>query len=112
MVRFQSKRGHIMATRKDADLPRSPGVGSPPAAAPSLVGGIGSTRISTHQSAPDVEPETRHEMIARAAYLHAQERGFAAGHELDDWLSAEAEVDRALAMREPAPTQQRGHGMQ
>jgi hypothetical protein len=51
-------------------------------------------------------------MIARAAYLHAQERGFAAGHELDDWLSAEAEVDRALAMREPAPTQQRGHGMQ
>jgi hypothetical protein len=101
-----------MATRKDADLPRSSEVGPPPAAAPPLVGGIGSTRISTHQSAPDVEPETRHDMIARAAYLHAQERGFAAGHELDDWLSAEAEVDRALAMRERAPTQQRRRGMQ
>lgn len=31
--------------------------------------------------------------IAMAAYFIAERRGFAPGHELDDWLAAEAEVD-------------------
>jgi hypothetical protein len=31
--------------------------------------------------------------IAVAAYFIAERRGFLPGHELDDWLSAEAEVD-------------------
>lgn len=31
-------------------------------------------------------------MIADAAYYRAQQRGFAPGRELDDWLAAEAEV--------------------
>jgi hypothetical protein len=101
-----------MAARKSADLPRSPDVGPPPAEVSSLVGGTGSTRISAQQSGSDVEPDTRHEMIARAAYLRAQARGFAPGHEIEDWLNAEAEVDGAQAMREPAPTQQRRRGMQ
>ena len=39
----------------------------------------------------------RHAMVARAAYFRAEKRGFAPGHELDDWLAAEAEIDRALA---------------
>jgi hypothetical protein len=29
--------------------------------------------------------------IAKAAYFLAQQRGFAPGHELDDWLAAEKE---------------------
>jgi len=41
-------------------------------------------------------------MIARAAFLRAELRGFVAGHELEDWLNAELEVDSARAMREPA----------
>jgi len=100
-----------MADRKSADLPQNPEI-VPPAATRSLVGGTGSTQIPAHQSAPDVDPETHHEMIARAAYLRAQAREFAPGHELEDWLSAEAEVDRVPAKREPAPTQQRRRGMQ
>ena len=44
-----------------------------------------------------VSANERHEMIARAAYLRAEGRSFAAGHELEDWLAAEAEVDRELA---------------
>lgn len=38
----------------------------------------------------------RETMIARAAYRHAQERGFAAGDPLTDWLEAEREVDDRL----------------
>ena len=33
-------------------------------------------------------------MIAEAAYFAAQGRGFEPGHELDDWIAAEKEVDR------------------
>jgi hypothetical protein len=32
-----------------------------------------------------------------AAYLIAQRRGFAPGHELEDWLAAEDQVDQRLA---------------
>jgi hypothetical protein len=35
-------------------------------------------------------------MIATAAYFRAQRRNFATGHELEDWLSAESEIDAAL----------------
>lgn len=38
----------------------------------------------------------RRAMIELAAYLRAEQRGFAPGRELDDWLAAEAEVDRQL----------------
>jgi hypothetical protein len=37
----------------------------------------------------------RHSMIANAAYRRAQLRGFAPGHELEDWLNAELEVEAA-----------------
>jgi hypothetical protein len=38
--------------------------------------------------------EVRRKMIAEAAYYLAAQRGFAPGHELDDWLAAESAVDR------------------
>lgn len=41
-------------------------------------------------------PEQRRELIARKAYSLAENRGFAAGKELDDWLAAEREVDLFL----------------
>ena len=43
-----------------------------------------------------VGPETRAALIAEAAYFRAEKRGFAAGHENEDWLAAEAEVDAKL----------------
>jgi hypothetical protein len=36
----------------------------------------------------------REAMIATAAYYRAEQRGFAPGNELADWLAAEREVDR------------------
>ena len=43
-----------------------------------------------------VAPEERYKMIAAAAYLRAERRGFASGHALDDWIAAEAEIDAML----------------
>jgi hypothetical protein len=36
-------------------------------------------------------------MIAEAAYLRAERRGFAPGYETEDWLAAESEVDALLS---------------
>jgi hypothetical protein len=35
-------------------------------------------------------------MIEQAAYYRAEQRGFAPGAELQDWLAAELEIERAL----------------
>ena len=43
-----------------------------------------------------VTDDLRRAMIAEAAYFHAERRGFAPGGEVQDWLSAEAEVDALL----------------
>jgi hypothetical protein len=36
-------------------------------------------------------------MIAEAAYYRAEARSFAPGHEIEDWLQAEKDVDAARA---------------
>lgn len=46
-----------------------------------------------------IDPDQRMQMVARAAYFRAQQRGFAPGHELEDWLDAEAEIDDAMARK-------------
>jgi hypothetical protein len=38
-------------------------------------------------------PEERYALISDGAYRKAEQRGFAPGSEMDDWLSAEREVD-------------------
>jgi hypothetical protein len=40
--------------------------------------------------------EDRHASIALAAYFRSESRGFAPGHEIEDWLAAEEEVDQRL----------------
>jgi hypothetical protein len=44
-----------------------------------------------------IPPEQRRNYIEMAAYYIAERRGFAAGNLLDDWVQAEAEIDRLLA---------------
>jgi len=43
-----------------------------------------------------IQPAERRKLIERAAYLRAARRNFAPGGELQDWLDAEAEVERLL----------------
>ena len=44
----------------------------------------------------EIGGELRHRMISEAAYQIYAKRGYVDGLELDDWLQAEAEVDRRL----------------
>jgi hypothetical protein len=44
-----------------------------------------------------VSAAQRRAMIESQAYQRAQSRDFAPGHEVEDWLAAEAEVDYRLA---------------
>jgi hypothetical protein len=61
------------------------------------------------QSDPDItwrgafSLEQREAMIRDAAYYHYAKRGYAHGHELDDWLAAEAEIERGMAEPEAFP---------
>ena len=44
----------------------------------------------------EINAEERWRMIANSAYLKAEARGFAPGHETEDWLQAEKEVDALI----------------
>jgi hypothetical protein len=43
-----------------------------------------------------IDPAMRQQMIAEAAYYHAEQRGFLDGYALQDWLAAEEEIDRSM----------------
>ena len=43
-----------------------------------------------------ITPAQRYQMIAEAAYYRAEKRGFIGGDAGQDWLEAEAEIDRIL----------------
>ena len=53
---------------------------------------------STVSAAIEISEDVRRGMIAEAAYLRAERRGFSGGHdkEREDWIAAEAEVDALL----------------
>ena len=52
-----------------------------------------------------ISEDVRRGMIAEGAYLRAERRGFAPGHEEEDWIAAEAEVDALLKARYGATSQ-------
>src|SRR5262245_28916502 len=47
----------------------------------------------------DVSPEELRKLISEAAYYRAKQRGFEPGHEVEDWVQAEAEVMRRVGAR-------------
>ncbi len=55
---------------------------------------------SVAEQNPPVTAEERYRMIAEAAYFRAEKRGFAGGDIAEDWIQAEAEVDRNLQAHE------------
>ena len=46
-----------------------------------------------------LSPEEVYRLIQESAYFKAKERGFAPGHEVQDWIEAEAEVRSRLEGR-------------
>jgi len=67
------------------------GAGTGPHASPPSA-----TSVVTRSSAY-MEPSAREAMIAEAAFYRSAHRGFEPGHEVDDWLAAESEIDAARA---------------
>jgi hypothetical protein len=43
------------------------------------------------------QSHSAHQQIQVAAYYLAEHRGFAPGHELEDWVAAEREIERLIA---------------
>ena len=63
--------GAVTDAREDADIAQ-------------LAAAKAAARVADHQV-----------KVALAAYFIAEKRGFAPGHELEDWLAAEAEIAKA-----------------
>ena len=49
------------------------------------------------------EVEGAQYLPAEAAFFRAEKRGFSPGHEMEDWLAAESEVDAKLMSAESGP---------
>jgi hypothetical protein len=80
--------GSSAALGKPATRARSPG-GIPKSGETRRIKDVSVTVTSRHR-------EDRHASIALAAYFRSESRGFAPGHEVEDWLAAEEEVDQRL----------------
>ncbi len=46
-----------------------------------------------------VTPEERYRLIEKEAYYRAEKRGFGGGHPAQDWLEAEAYIDKLLSKK-------------
>jgi hypothetical protein len=68
---------------------------TPSGATDTIAEGSQDARVTDVHSAYD--PETREALIRLAAYSFYERRGFVEGHELEDWLQAEMEIDRRTA---------------
>ncbi len=59
-----------------------------------IASGIRSGHATPAPPAPS--PELRQQMIRDAAYFRAERRGFGTGDPVQDWIEAEAELDRMI----------------
>lgn len=91
-----AKKTIAAATKETAPI-QSRKVGAPKTETPA------SKPAATAKSTPaksakknTVNPEERYRMIATAAFFRAEQRGFATGHETEDWIASEAEIDAIL----------------
>lgn len=56
-----------------------------------------SSRADKPSASPvNISAEERWRMVATAAYHRAEKRGFAPGHEEEDWQAAEKDIDTVL----------------
>jgi Protein of unknown function (DUF2934) len=94
-----------MAIRRPPDLPRNSETLSSKKRTRPRTPSAKSQLSATALSDSAVSDELRRAMIAEAAYLRAEQRGFVSGYELEDWLLAEREVDALLSAHHGAAPQ-------
>jgi hypothetical protein len=83
--------------------PRSPSASAESRPAQRRPGAAQGQPAPLSKSPVAVSADTRRSMIAKAAYLRSERRGFAPGFEEEDWLTAEKEVDALLSAGQSAP---------
>ena len=82
-----------MAAKKDRP--------APPRRTPSKAPAKAAESFSSHARA-EISADELRKLISEAAYYRAKQRGFTPGHEVEDWVQAEAEVMRRIgAARSP-----------
>ena len=64
---------------------------------PKLKNDVTATKRTSAANIDNAEKNIRQAMITEAAYFMAEKRGFATGHEMDDWLEAEKEIMKKTA---------------
>jgi hypothetical protein len=69
---------------------------------PAATGGIAPGRAEANSAdaisaMTQVTSEEKRRLIAEAAYYRAEHRSFAPGNEMEDWLSAETEIETILS---------------
>lgn len=111
-----------MATRRPTEPPRSPEIAkeipkvikADEKLAPTAPTGTGAKALTPRVRKPAaaktparvaISEDVKRGMIAEGAYLRAERRGFAPGHEEEDWIAAEAEVDALLKARHGSTSQ-------
>jgi hypothetical protein len=67
----------------------------------SVMGRLAQSNVKTNKMPKNAENmqdwnEELHELIAERAYYKAEARGYAPGHEIQDWVDAEAEIEAEL----------------
>jgi hypothetical protein len=88
-------------SRLPATTPRSPRSETLKAASAKSTRPARSRSTEAIATAAVIDLEDRRALIAQAAYLRAEKRSFAPGFEVEDWLSAESEVDTLLTLGVP-----------
>lgn len=99
MASRRSSESKSSRKTKPADVPGEPAAGAAAAPAPRKKAAAKRDVVTR----PVITDDMRRGMIAEAAYLRAERRGFAPGQEDEDWLAAEAEVDKLLSADQRAP---------
>lgn len=88
-----------VADMQEEKTPRSQRASKPSMEAPTENSGgsaSGNAERTAKAASRVVEDSERNRMIETAAYYRAEKRGFGSGHELDDWLEAEQEIQQQL----------------
>lgn len=98
-----AKAKKVGATTKAAEAvkvvaKKAPVAKSEKAAAPKAKAATAARKPAAAKAKKSVTPEQRYLMICEAAYYKAERRGFSPENEIQDWLDAEAEINRQLNM--------------
>lgn len=84
--------------KRPATKKAAPAKSALPASKKAASGSAATQPERTDQAARPITSEERHRLIAQAAYLRAEKRGFQNGDPEQDWLEAEKEIDAALTI--------------